>query len=115
MRKLATADVFAVARVLKASGVRNDLVAVVQKLKSQTGEIDLQRVGIDTVFMVIEALAEKKAEAAIYEALAPILEVNADEVGQMPLEDLITSLKQIAEENDLANFFNSVFGTAGKN
>ncbi len=114
MRKLVTADVFTVARVLKASGVRAELVNVVQKLKNETGEIDLQRVGIDIVFMVIEALAEKKSEKAIYEALAPIFEVSEKEVEQMPIGDLVNSMKQIAEENDLGNFFGSVFNIAGK-
>ena len=112
MRKLRTADLFSFARVIKASGIREELVGY---LKTITAESDKERVGMNTILMLIEALSDKKAESAIYDALAPVFEMGADEVEMMSPSELFAKLKQMAEENDLPNFFNSVFGTLGRN
>ena len=112
MRKLRTSDLFSFARVVKASGIRGELISYIQKL---TKEDDPERVGINTILMILEALADKKAEKAIYEALGPVFEMDAAEVEAMPPAELFNALKQLAEENDLVNFMSSVFGTLGKN
>ena len=110
MRALKTSDLFSFARVIKASGIREDLVKYLQKI---TADSDKEEVGLTTILMIIEALSDKKAEAALYEALAPVFEV--DDIESMPPAELFAKLKQMSEENDLANFFNSVFGSLGKN
>lgn len=107
MRKLKTADVFAFARVIRASGVREDLTAFIHRLAIE-GNPDREKVGIDTILMIVEALVDRKSEAAIYEALAPIMELTPKEVEDMPPSDLFSALKQIATENDLESFFDSV-------
>ncbi len=112
MRALITADIFSFSRVIKASGIREDLVSY---LKTVNTDSDKEQVGMTTILMIIEALSDKKAEVAVYEALAPVFEMTTDEVRQLPPSDLFAKLKQMAEENDLGNFFNSVFGTLGKN
>lgn len=114
MRKLRTSDLFSFARVIKTSGIREELVGYIQELSVQEN-IDQSRVGINTIFMIIEALADKKAEGAIYDALAPVFEMTADDVAAMSPSDLIGCLKQLAEENDLVNFMDSVSGILGKN
>lgn len=112
MRKLRTGDLFSFARVIKASGIREDLINYLQKI---TKDADVERVGINTIMILIEALADKKAERAVYEGLAPVFEMEVDEVENMPPSELISMLKQMAEENDLPSFFGSVFGTLGSN
>ena len=114
MRKLRTSDLFSFARVIKASGVREELTDYIQKLSKQ-GDSDVDRVGFNTMLMIIEALADKKAEAAIYEALAPVFEMTAGQIEELPPKDMFDLLKQLAQENDLVNFMGSVFGTLGKN
>lgn len=114
MRSLRTSDLFSFARVIKASGIREELINYLQKLSSQNNA-DTERVGINTILMVTEALSEKKAEKAIYDALAPVFEMTTQEVEEMPPAELIGKLKQLAKENDLVNFMDSVFGTLGKN
>lgn len=109
MRKLQTGDLFSFARVIKASGIREDLVKYLQKI---TVESDKEQVGMTTILMIIEALSDKKAEKALYDALSPVFEV--DDIESMPPSELFAYLKQMAEENDLPNFFNTVFGGLGK-
>ena len=114
MRKLRTSDLFSFARVIKASGIREELMDYIQKLSKQD-TTDQKRIGINTILMIAEALADKKAEKAIYEALAPVFEISPAEVEELPPAELMALLKQLAEENDLVNFMGSVFGTLGKN
>lgn len=108
MRKLITADVFAFARVIKASGMREQLTAYVRKLAAQDKELDVETVGYEGMLVMIEALAERKAENALYEALASIAEIKPDEVKNLPPAEFFQLFKEIAEENDLEAFFGSV-------
>lgn len=114
MRQLKTADIFAFARVIKASGIRADLNAFIQQLSHQD-EVDREKVGIDTFLMIAEALVEKNAEKAIYEALAPIMELTPKQVEDLPPSELFANMKQLAKDNDLESFFGSVFRTLGSN
>lgn len=114
MRNLKTSDLFSFARVIKASGVREELTDYIQRLSVQDNP-DVNKIGFNTMLMIMEALSEKKAERAIYEALAPVFEMTVDQVQDLPPKDLFDMLKRLAEENDLANFMGSVFGTLGKN
>lgn len=114
MRSLKTSDLFSFARVIKASGVREELTDYIQRLSKQDNT-DVSKIGFNTMLMIMEALSDKKAERAIYEALAPVFEMTVDQIQDLPPKDMFDLLKQMAEENDLANFMGSVFGTLGKN
>ena len=110
MRKLQTGDLFSFARVIKKSGIREDLVGYLQKVNAES---DKEQVGMETILMIIEALSG--AEGAVYEALAPVFEMKASEVQAMHPKEFFALLKQLSEENDLPSFFDSLFGTLGKN
>ena len=122
MRKLNTADVFAVARFIRASGMRDKLLPIIQRAAEEANASEdqedrdavLSRIGINGFLTVLEAMAERKSEAAIYEVLAGPMECSAEEVEKMPLEDLLPMLRQIAEENRLKDFFGYVSGILGK-
>ena len=114
MRKLKTADIFSFARVIKASGIREELVGYLQQISAQD-DVNTERVGINTILMIIEALSDRKAERAIYEALGPVFEMSASEVEDMPPAELFVLLKQLSEENDLTDFFGSLSSILGRN
>ena len=108
MRKIITADVFAFARVIKASGMREQLTAFIRKLAAQDKELDVEAVGYEGLLVMIEALAERKAEAALYEALASVAETTPDEIRNLPPADFFRLFKDIAEQNDVEAFFGYV-------
>ena len=114
MRALKTSDIFSFARVIRESNIREELMMLLQKIANQD-EVNTERVGINAILIIVEAMSDKKAEKAIYEALAPVFEKTVDEMKDMPPAELMESLKRLSEENDLKNFFSFVFGTAGKN
>lgn len=115
MRKLITADVFAFARVIKASGMREQLTTYIRKLAVQGKELDVESVGYEGILIMIEALAERKAENALYEALASVAETTPDAVKNLPPADFFALFKEISEENDIQAFFGYVSGILGKN
>lgn len=114
MRKLITSDVFALARIIKASGMRDALTAYVKRLAAQDQALDVETVGYEGMLIMIEALAERKAENALYEALAPVMELTPEEVRSLPPADFVANIKQIAEENDIKSFFGYVSSILGK-
>lgn len=114
MRKLITSDVFAIARIVKASGMRENLTTFVKKLVAQDVPLDLETVGYESILVVIEALAERKAETAIYEAIASVMETTPDAVKNLPPAEFFAALKQIGEENDVKSFFGYVSGILTK-
>ena len=69
---------------------------------------------MDTILALLEALAEKKSEAAIYQLLAGPFEKTAEEVEKMELPELFENLRTLSESNDLKVFFSYVSGIVGK-
>lgn len=113
MKNLCTADVFAAARIIRASGMREELKRELLKISS-LDDPNIADVGIDSVLMFIEALAERKSEAAIYEFLANPFEMTAQEVSELGIDEFVDNLKQLAKENDLKRFFGYLSGILGK-
>ena len=114
MRKIITADVFAFARVIKASGMREQLTAFIRKLAAQDKELDVEAVGYEGLLVMIEALAERKAENALYEALGSIAEMKPSDIQNLPPAEFFKLFKDIFEENDIKAFFGYVSGILGK-
>ena len=114
MRKIITADVFAFARVIKASGMREQLTAFIRKLAAQDKELDVEAVGYEGLLVMIEALAERKAENALYEALGSIAEMKPSDIQNLPPAEFFKLFKDISEENDIKAFFGYVSGILGK-
>lgn len=114
MRKIITADVFAFARVIKASGMREQLTAFIRRLAAQDKELDVEAVGYEGLLVMIEALAERKAENALYEALGSIAEMKPSDIQNLPPAEFFKLFKDISEENDIKAFFGYVSGILGK-
>ncbi len=113
MRKLNTKDVFAFARIVKASGMRTELKAIIREI-SEREDWNVEDIGMESVLAILEALAEKKSETAICEMLAGPFEMTAEEVQNLELNDLLGYMRRMIEENDLRSFFSYVSGIAGR-
>ena len=113
MRKLNTSDVFAFARIVKASGMREELKTIIRDISGRENW-DVEEIGMDSVLAILEALAEKRSEAAICEMLAGPFEMSAEDVRTLELPQLAECIRQLISENDLKSFFSFVSGIAGK-
>lgn len=104
MRKLQTTDVFAVMRVITASGVREELKGVIRSIATKE-KMSVEDIGIEGVMAILSGLSGEAAEKALYKVFAGPIECTADEVAAMDLEKLVEALKTIWTENDMPRFF----------
>lgn len=112
MRKLNTSDVFSALRVIKAANIREEIKPVLKR--AAAGELSIEDVGIDGILSVVEMLAEKRSERAIYEFLASPFEMTADDVSQLDIMELAERVQELGKENDLKRFFTYVSGILTK-
>ena len=74
-------------------------------LTVQKDDMGLYRVGIDVAMQVLTAAAKKGVMDCVYQFLAPIFEIPGEELEELPLEDFVPLLRQMAKENNLSDFF----------
>lgn len=93
---------FAMAKIIKAANVKEDLVDIISK--AQTGEISSEKVGIEGVMCIINACGDDKVEQKVYDLLDDVFEAKTED---MSIEVLLQNLKQLAKENNIMSFFRS--------
>lgn len=113
MRKLNTSDVFALARIVRTSGVRDELRPLIKAAAESSRPAE--DVGIDGFLCILYALTEQKTEQAIYSVLSGPFEMTAEEVKTLPLDQLMEQLNTLVAENNLKHFFDCVSRILGKN
>lgn len=108
MKKIATADIFAAMRVVKATGMKDELKPILKKVAS--GESSVEDIGIEAILAVMEAASGTASERAIYQFLSGPFEMDTEAVAMLDLEDLMSNLEALARENDLRGFFRRLSG-----
>ena len=107
MRKIQTKDIFAAMRIVKKSGMKQQLIPLIEKA---AGAEDVAQIGIEGFLTVMEVLSENNAERAMYEVLAGPFELTAGEVETLELDELASMLAELGEQNNLRNFFKALWG-----
>ena len=94
MRKLNTSDVFAFTRMVKEIGLKEEIREIASKA---TEEKDVNKVGLDMIFTLIEKFSEVNSENALYEFLSRPLEVTKEEVSTIDLFVLVENVMNMAD------------------
>lgn len=102
MKKLTGKHVFAMAKIIKAANLKEELGEVIAKAQSQ--EISTEKVGIEGLMTVINACGDDKVEQKVYDLLDDVFEAKT---ADMSLEMIGVNFKQLAQENNLMSFFKS--------
>lgn len=74
-------------------------------MTAQKDDMGFYRVGIDVAMQVLTVAAKKGVMDCVYKFLSPIFELSPEELAELPLEEFAPMLKQLAAENNLADFF----------
>ena len=74
-------------------------------MTAQKDDMGLYRVGIDVAMQVLTAAAKKGVMDCVYQFLSPIFEMPQQALEELPLDEFAPMLKQLAAENNLADFF----------
>ena len=127
VRKLNTADLFELMRMVKRTGVKDELKKVAKKMPKKEKQPQLvvvgneetdkseivqekpsqAEVGIDLAFSIMEIFSNKNAEDEIYKFIARPFQCTPKEVAENDLMDTIEKLKDVADAGKWASFFKS--------
>lgn len=99
MRKLNTRDCFKMFRIIKQTGLKNEVQSLLAEAK---GQVNAQKFGIRVMFTLFDSMADPKVEEALYDLLN---DVTGEDVSSKGIDELTGILKRIAEENNLTSFF----------
>ena len=87
----------------KDAAQRDDIMR--RLMTAQKDDMGLYRVGIDVAMQVLTAAGKKGVMDCVYQFLAPIFELSLAQLADLPLDEFTPMLKQLAAENNLADFF----------
>ena len=87
----------------KDKAKRDDIMR--RLMTAQKDDMGLYRVGIDVAMQVLTAAAKKGVMDCVYQFLSPIFEMPQKDLEELPLEDFVPLLRQLAAENNLSDFF----------
>lgn len=104
MRKLATKDVFTMARIITKANIKEELRHIVSSDNSQS-KLDM---GIDFALAIITGVSDERTEKEIYKFLASVLECSIEDIEESDPTVLINRLKNDEGHEQWSDFFTSV-------
>lgn len=107
MRNLQTQDVFAFVRLIDEVGIKDELKTLIMS-KDKITDLTQESFGYDLIFTMISGASKKKAEEALYEFFANILECDKEDVRTMEPTEFIEKAIQVADVEKWKRFFESV-------
>lgn len=107
MRNLQTQDVFAFVRLIDEVGIKDELKTLILS-KDKMTDLTQESFGYDLIFTMISGASKKKAEEALYEFFANILECDKEDVRTMEPTEFIEKAIQVADVEKWKRFFESV-------
>lgn len=105
MRKINTADVFKMARLMKNAKLTESIKKAYADGKKEG--VNTEEIGMNAIMDIIGSCCDAGTEKDFYELLAGISEKTKDEVADQSLETTIADIKKICEENNIVNFLRS--------
>lgn len=123
IRKLNLKDCFKLAGILSKANLKTEISALLSEARKETVKAAIkqnnspkkdaenakeqlkEKLGIDVFMLLIERAPQVETE--IYDLLAGICGVTAEEIAEIEITELIEVMKKIAAENDLTSFFTS--------
>lgn len=132
MRKLGLKDAFALARIIKIAGIRDEIVSFGYEVrerqkaaeaaknendeKGETAlELSAERAGFEFIITIITSIADERAEQLFYKLYADIKQdVTPEEVSLYDFETIKTDVSELVKKNDLKSFFRSASALMSK-
>lgn len=111
MRKLKSTDLFAALRVVRAIGIKEEVVALATTLNAQKGGKTQEEVGTELILGLLANCGEKGAENAFYEFLSGPTEIAPEELREMDLMAFANLVKELVVSVDIEawkDFFHSL-------
>lgn len=106
MRKLQATDLFAMARVVNAIGIKDEVKAIAMKANNvkELAE-NKESIGFELLFGIFEKATQKKAERELFEFFANIFEMPPQEVQSLDPVDFVDKVIEAADVEKWKAFF----------
>lgn len=117
MRKLGLKDAFALARIIKAADLRDEIAAFgleVRELQKAEKPANVEEIGIKFLITVATSISDEKIENQFYKLYADVKGAKADEIGMYDISTIRADITELVEINDLKSFFNSLSALMSK-
>lgn len=121
MRKLALKDAFALARIIKAAGIRKEIIVFANEISNEQKEAEqesglsfVEKVGFDFFLLLMEACCEERIEKKIYSLYADIKGVTPEDISVLSFAEIKNDIRELVETNDLQSFFSSLSALMSK-
>ena len=132
MRKLGLKDAFALARIIKIAGIRDEIVAFGYEVRERQKaaeaaknendekgeaalELSTERAGFEFIITIITSIADERAEQLFYKLYADIKQnTTPEEVSMYDLATIKADIQALVEQNDLKSFFKSASALMSK-
>ena len=121
MRKLALKDAFALARIIKAAGIRKEIIVFANEISNEQKEAEqesglsfVEKVGFDFFLLLTEACCEERIEQKIYSLYADIKGVTPEDIAVLSFAEIKSDIRELVETNDLKSFFSSLSALMSK-
>lgn len=106
-RKLKGKDIFKVSKIMKKIGLKKEISALATYLEEGQSKEDLaMNLGIEFFTMIIENI--HMAEKEIFDFLADLLGMSAEEYSERDLDLIIDDIEALKNSEDLVGFFKKV-------
>lgn len=112
MRTLKSKDLFAALRVVKEVGIKDEMRRMAELVKD--GKINTKEqaeLGIELVMNILANCGTESAEKAFFAFLSSPMEIDAEELREMDLEDFAVKIRELIETVDIDHwrgFFHSL-------
>lgn len=107
MRSLKATDIFAMARLVNAIGIKEEVKTIAMKA-NKLSDITVEEQGFDLLFGIFEKATEKKAEAKFFEFFSGIFEKPVKELENMDPVDFLNGVLEAANVEKWKAFFSAV-------
>ncbi len=104
MRQIQATDIFALARVLNAIGIKEEVKKVAMQANS-IQDLSESDIGFDFIFSIFEKATQKKAEKELFEFFANIFEEDVETVKKLDPVDFIDRILEAADVEKWKAFF----------
>lgn len=104
MRQIGNEDLFKFIRIIKDAGITEQFKQLILS-KDSIKDFNVESVGFDVIFMVLEGAAKEGISDQVYDFGADLLEVSGDDFKRMDPIDTFEQLKQCASWEKWKAFF----------
>lgn len=104
-RKLLLKDVGAMALIISKMDIKDDVTNIVSGLKD--GKRSQEAVGVDLIFTLINGASKKGVLDDLYNFIGSVIELPGKEAAELPVDELIAKLKEVADVESWTHFFKS--------